>query len=150
MSSKTKPRFKIIPAVYLILRNDSGEVLFMRRSNTGYMDGFFGLPSGHLEGCESLKQATIRECWEEIGIKILENDLNLLHIAHRYDKQDERMDFFFETKKYSGTFFNKEPHKCSEIKWLNIGDNEIIDYIKTVLYKIENLENYSDFDFENK
>lgn len=34
----SKDRFKLIPAVYLLLRQDN-EVLLLRRANTGYQDG---------------------------------------------------------------------------------------------------------------
>ena len=46
-----KERFKLIPAVYLLLRRDE-EVLLLRRANTGYQDGKYGLIAGHLDGDE--------------------------------------------------------------------------------------------------
>ncbi len=36
-------------AVYMIIENKKGEVLFMRKSNTGFRDGAFQVPAGHLE-----------------------------------------------------------------------------------------------------
>jgi 8-oxo-dGTP diphosphatase len=46
-------RHTIIPAVYLILKNSKGQVCLTRRFNTGYMDGHYSLPAGHLDGGES-------------------------------------------------------------------------------------------------
>lgn len=62
-----KERFKIVPSVYLILMKDN-KILFSRRYNTGYFDGYYSFPAGHLDGGETLKQAMVRETEEEIGI----------------------------------------------------------------------------------
>lgn len=55
-----KTRFKLIPAAYLFLI-DSGKVLLQRRANTGYEDGNWGVPSGHLVGDESATRAMVRD-----------------------------------------------------------------------------------------
>ena len=62
-------------AVHLILTNDRGECLFLRRFNTGYKDGEYGLVSGHVEEGENLKSAMIREAREEVGITLSPDDL---------------------------------------------------------------------------
>ena len=36
-------------AAYMIIENKKWEVLFMRRANTGFRDGAFQVPAGHLE-----------------------------------------------------------------------------------------------------
>ena len=36
-----KERFKVVPAVYLIIKNDN-KILLSLRENTGYMDGYYG------------------------------------------------------------------------------------------------------------
>jgi 8-oxo-dGTP diphosphatase len=64
-------RHTIIPAVYLILKNSKSEYCLTRRFNTGYMDGYYSLPAGHLDGKESLIVAIIIEAKEEINIDIL-------------------------------------------------------------------------------
>lgn len=64
------PKRKYPPVVlsgYIILEQD-GKLLMMRRHNTGYQDGKYGLPSGHLEEKEFATVGTIREVAEEIGI----------------------------------------------------------------------------------
>jgi 8-oxo-dGTP pyrophosphatase MutT (NUDIX family) len=32
-------------AVFGIIRNEEGKVLMIKRKNTGYMDGYYGLPA---------------------------------------------------------------------------------------------------------
>ena len=60
-------RHKLTGDVHLLLLNSDGEVLFGRRQNTGFEDGAWHVPSGHLEAGESVVQALIREAKEEIG-----------------------------------------------------------------------------------
>ncbi len=69
--------FTIIPAVYLILEKDN-KILLLRRYNTGYNDGLYSLPSGHVEDGEFPIDALIREAQEEIGIIIAKEHLLLL------------------------------------------------------------------------
>lgn len=56
-------RFKLIPAVYLLLRS-KGKILLLRRSNTGYQDGMYSLIAGHLDGDELGTEGLIREAKE--------------------------------------------------------------------------------------
>ena len=46
-------RFKLILSVYLILVKD-GKTLLLRRTNTGYEDGNYGLVAGHVDGNENV------------------------------------------------------------------------------------------------
>ncbi|MEK7464953.1 MAG: NUDIX domain-containing protein, partial [Patescibacteria group bacterium] len=96
-----KERFTIVPAVYLILIRD-GEVLLGRRRNTGFHDGEYMLPSGHVDGGETFREAMIREAKEEIGIVLDSKDLRLVHTMHRKSGEQERGDFFFTTERWEG------------------------------------------------
>ena len=74
-SPMKRERNKAVPAVYLILERDDGCILLMRRCNTGYQDGNYNLPSGHVEDGELPKAAMVREAKEEIGIDVAQEDL---------------------------------------------------------------------------
>lgn len=71
-------RFKPFCAVFLVLERKD-EVLLQRRNGTGWMDGYYSLPSGHPEDGETMTQAMIREAKEEIRSAIEPDDLTLLH-----------------------------------------------------------------------
>lgn len=44
-------------AIHVFLVRDD-EVLLLKRFNTGYKDGFWGVPAGHLEADETVWEAT--------------------------------------------------------------------------------------------
>ncbi|TMR89003.1 NUDIX domain-containing protein [Nonomuraea basaltis] len=106
-------RFRAIVDVHVILiRGD--QLLLARRSGTGYGDGLWHLPSGHLEAGESVTEAAVREAAEELGVTIDPADLTFSHVMHRIP---DRAGFFFSTGTWTGEPYNAEPHKCSEIAW---------------------------------
>ncbi len=140
-----KERFKIIPAVYLVLIKDN-KILLSRRYNTGYFDGDYSLPAGHLDGNETLKQAMIREAKEEIDMFLDPADLELAHTMNRKILNNERMDFFFTAKKWQGEPKIMEPDKCDDLNWLESNNlpKNIIPYIRQAINSILNNIIYSE------
>ncbi len=98
-------------AVFGIIRNHEGKILMIKRQNTGYMDGHYGLPAGHIEGTESPVHAMQRELHEEIGIHVTPTDLKLVNVCHRVNPDRVVIDFYYEVLSYSGTLTNAEPEK---------------------------------------
>lgn len=116
-----KERFKVIPAVYLILvRNE--KILLLLRKNTGYQDGNYSLPAGHMDGGETALQALCREAQEEINITLDPAQTKCVHFMHRMARDGERFDIFFSAEEWIGSPINNEPHKCAEIRWASPHD----------------------------
>jgi 8-oxo-dGTP diphosphatase len=92
----SKNRFTMPVAVHLFLLKGT-EILLLRRYNTGYEDGNYSVPAGHLDGNEEVLSAAIREAKEECGIDIRPEDLYVAGIMHRRSA-DERIDFFVVTR----------------------------------------------------
>ncbi len=109
-------RFPYVGSGYLFLIHD-GEILLQRRANTGFEDGNYGVPAGHLDGNETAREGTAREMREEIGITLAPNDLTLAHFMHRKGANDERFDIFWHTERYAGEITNMEPNKCDDLSW---------------------------------
>jgi len=129
-----KRRFKIIPTVYLILMKNN-KILLSRRHNTGFHDGEYSLPAGHLDGNETLIQTMVREAKEEIGVELKPEDLRLVHVMHRKEPSEERVNFFFTAEKWKGEPRIMEPHKCDDLGWFdtsNLPEN-VIPYIKQTI-----------------
>jgi ADP-ribose pyrophosphatase YjhB (NUDIX family) len=88
----------------------------LRRFNTGWQDGTFTIPSGHLEANETVTQGAIREIKEEAGVIVRPEDLEMVHVMHRREG-DERIDFFFLVKNWEGEPRLTEPDKSDEVLW---------------------------------
>ena len=138
-------RFKLVSAVHLILIRN-GEILLLRRFNTGYRDGEYSVVAGHLDGGEQARVAMSREAEEEAQIKLDPNELELAHIMHRNSKE-ERLDFFFVAKAWEGTPAIMEPDKCDELKWfpLNKLPDNMVPYVRKAVEHYSNGQIYSEF-----
>jgi 8-oxo-dGTP pyrophosphatase MutT (NUDIX family) len=116
-------RFSVVPAAYVVLRRGD-EVLMLLRANTGYMDGFWAVPAGHVERGESALTAAVRETREEVGVEIDPADLIPVTTLHRTggngDPIDERVDFFFTTTRWSGEPRVMEPDKAAGLDWFPV------------------------------
>lgn len=120
-------RFSVKLTVGLLLIRDN-KVLLMRRCNTGYMDGKYAFVAGHVESGENLKQAIAREAFEEVGIKINEEDLQYVCMVRRGDN-DNYINFFLKANKFEGEPEIIEKDKCDDLIWCdinNIPDNTIV------------------------
>lgn len=108
-------RFTVPVAVHIFLLEDE-RILLLRRAHTGYEDGNYSVPAGHLDGGELVLEAAAREAREETGIEIDPEGMRVVGVMHRRSN-DERMDFFVAATTWSGEIRNAEPHKCDEIAW---------------------------------
>src|SRR5512144_513121 len=93
----------------LFFRGD--QILLLRRFNTGYADGQYSVPAGHLDGGETVIAAAAREALEEVGVRIQAQDIEFSSVMHRIEDQ-ERVDFFVRIRGWDGEPFNAEPEKC--------------------------------------
>ncbi len=141
----TQSRFKMVVAVHLLLINKN-KVLLSRRFNTGYEDGKYSVPAGHVDEGETVSSAMIREAKEEIGISIAPADLEFVHVMHRRSEAI-RIDFFFTCKKWVGNPKIIESDKCDELIWVmrsELPDNTI-PYVKTAIQCAQQQLLFSEF-----
>lgn len=107
-------RVKFPVAVHVFMLRD-GDILLLQRANTGFEDGNFGLPSGHVEPGESVTQTAIRECREEIGVEIAATDLRAIGVTHYTSPTGAGVDFFFVTTRWQGV--PTACAECSSVQW---------------------------------
>ncbi|MEW6185908.1 MAG: NUDIX domain-containing protein [Thermodesulfobacteriota bacterium] len=122
-------------SVNLVLAREN-QILLLKRQNTGFEDGQYGLIAGHVEKEESIIQALIREAKEESGIRLSPEQLNFFHVMQRFTINDRvYLDFFFSAESWDGEIINQEPEKCSALTWfpLNHLPDNMIPYIKHTL-----------------
>jgi 8-oxo-dGTP pyrophosphatase MutT (NUDIX family) len=115
-------RFVVVPAAYVFLLRDGvggPEVLLQLRQGTGYMDDHWAAAAaGHVEKGETAYDAARREAREEIDV----DDLALsfataMQRTRGGEPIDERIDFFFTARSWSGAPRIVEPAKCAELAW---------------------------------
>ncbi|RAL25951.1 NUDIX hydrolase [Thermoflavimicrobium daqui] len=124
-----KNRFTAPVTIHLFFIQD-GNILLLRRFNTGYEDGNYSVVAGHLDGGETVIQAAIREAKEEAGVDLKEENVEIVGVMHR-KAGDERVDFFAVVKNWEGEIQNLEPHKCDDLRFFPLNDlpTNIIPYI---------------------
>ena len=110
------------------------QILLIRRFNTGFADGQYSVPAGHLDGDETVIAAAAREAREEVGVRIEPEHIHYSSVMHRKEG-DERIDFFVQIQTWAGELINAEPHKCDEIRWADLNDlpDNTIPYIRRAL-----------------
>ncbi|GAA2146734.1 NUDIX domain-containing protein [Nocardioides koreensis] len=133
-------RFVVVPASYVFLLRDGvtgPEVLLQLRRNTGYMDDHWAAAAaGHVEQGETAYDAARREALEEIAV----TDLDLAFVTAMQRTRggepiDERIDFFFTARSWSGEPRIVEPDKCAELRWCALADlpDPVVPHERSVL-----------------
>ncbi|MFB8278505.1 NUDIX hydrolase [Nocardia colli] len=126
-------RHKVTGDVHLLLLKD-GRALFGRRQNTGFEDGAWHLPSGHLEAGESVVDALIREAHEEVGVTIEPEAVRFTHVMHN-SSAGGRIAFFFTVTDWQGAPENREPAKCCDLDWFSLDNlpDHMIAYCRAAI-----------------
>jgi len=136
-----------VPAVYGLFIKDN-KILLTRRFNTGYQDGKYMVPSGHVEVGETYSQALIREVKEEVGVRLNDNEYSFVHIMNRLSgTKSQRVDVFFKVTSWESEPYNNELEKCDEIGWYDLDNlpENTVEYLVYALDCIKNNITYSEF-----
>ena len=117
----------VVPASYVFLlrgKGEADEVLLQLRQNTGYMDDHWAAAAaGHVERGETAYDAAQREAAEEIDVHDLELEfVTSMQRTQHADPIDERIDFFFTARRWTGEPRIVEPLKCAELRWCRLDD----------------------------
>ena len=126
-----RARFPV--TVHLLFFRD-GKILLLRRFNTGYRDGEYSVPAGHLGGNETVRAAAVREANEEVGVRIEQNEIFFSSVMHR-NEGDERVDFFLHVRAWRGEPVNNEPDKCDDLHWYDLDSlpQNTIPYVRRAI-----------------
>ena len=126
-----RARFPVTVHLFFFREN---QILLLRRFNTGFRDGEYSVPAGHLDGGETVLRAAIHEGKKEVGVDIEETDMTFSSVLHRIE-DEERVDFFVQVHQWQGEPFNAEPDKCDDLRWVDITalPANIIPYVNQAL-----------------
>ncbi|MEY9840498.1 phosphotransferase [Streptacidiphilus sp. EB103A] len=111
-------RHRSVVDLYVLLQREDGKVLLLERANTGYADGQYCPPSGHMDAGEHMVEGAARELFEETGVVVAPDDLDFVHLVHHRSPLGEgRVGVVFRALRWNGTPYNKEPEKCAGLLW---------------------------------
>ncbi len=103
------------PVVVHVLLWRAEELFLLRRANTGFMDGFYALPGGHQNRGEGVKDAAIRECFEETGVEVTQ--LQPVCVMPYVAGSLQGLNFLFEAQQWRGTPGINEPTLFDDCVW---------------------------------
>lgn len=123
-----------IPTGVHVLLEQGRQVLLLRRAGTGFFDGLYSLPGGHVEAGESLRQTAARELIEETGVWVDPAALVYLGVVHRMSDTN-RIDFFLQAPTWTGMPTIREPGKCDDLVWVDRGEltQPLVPYVRSAL-----------------
>ncbi len=123
-----------IPTGVHVLCERDGRLLLMRRAGTGFFDGLYSLPGGHVEAGESVRMAAQRELREETGLEVAREALQFLGVVHRLSDTN-RIDFFVRAERFTGEPRIIEPDKCDRLEWHDprLLPEETVAYVRAAL-----------------
>ncbi len=126
-----RARFPVTVHLFFFRRD---QILLSRRLNTGYRDGEYSVPAGHLDGGETVIAAAVREAQEEIGLQLKAEDIHFAGVIHRLE-DDERVDFFVTVGAWSGEPSNNEPDKCDDLRWVGVSSlpDNMVPYVRRAI-----------------
>ena len=122
MSDPHGGRFVVVPASYVLLLRGEGadrEVLLQLRQGVDFMDGHWASgAAGHVERGETAYDAAHREAREELGVTGLELEfVTAMQRTRGGEPIDERIDFFFTARSWTGEPRIVEPTKAADLRW---------------------------------
>ena len=113
----------IVPAVNVVVSNDAGEILLIRRTDNGN----WALPGGGVDIGESLPQAAIRETREETGVDCQITGLSGIytdpgHVILYTSNGEVRQEFSVVLTARATGGEPTPSSETSEVRWVPIGD----------------------------
>lgn len=130
-----------IPVVQVLLIRDQ-KFFMIRRSNTGWMDGKYTVPSGHVKEGETYLKAAIRETKEEAGVALEAENVRFVHMNERDADEDGRVwdDLYFICADFEGQPHNAEPEKANDGAWYSYKNPPKDLMIPSVYFVLEQIK----------
>jgi 8-oxo-dGTP diphosphatase len=135
-------RHQTFEAVLVVIQKGN-QVLLHKRKNTGWMDGWFDVPSGHLDPGESILDAASREVYEEVGLKVFTEDLKIFHISQADTGNGKPYTYFiFRINHWEGEPILGEPDMAEDLGFRSLNNlpQNIPPYTRSGLENINSKE----------
>jgi 8-oxo-dGTP diphosphatase len=103
----------------LLLRGQT--LLLLRRARTGYLDGWYALPGGHLQRGEGVVDCAIRELREETGVAVESAQLRPAAVLPYRSADQQGIDFIMMCTAFDGEPYLAEPDRFDDLGWWSVG-----------------------------
>jgi len=145
MAATAQTKRSTFPIAAHVIFMKGKQVLMTRRFKTGYEDGNYSLPAGHVEVGETPKEGACREAQEEVGIKLEPSQLEPVLVMSRMGHR-QSTDFFFVCRNWTGEPCNTEPHKCDDVAWFPLDKLPVntVPYIQKALELVRKKQWYTE------
>ncbi|NRA50503.1 MAG: NUDIX domain-containing protein [Phaeodactylibacter sp.] len=122
-----------------------GRILLLKQTKP--QGGNYTLVGGNVECREFARQALIRESFEEAGIILKEQDLELVHVLHKVNGEEHRIVLYFKAMEWEGELKAKETHKFKETEWFYLEDlpRNLTSTVRHVLEAYRHGQMYSEY-----
>jgi ADP-ribose pyrophosphatase YjhB (NUDIX family) len=90
------------PVVVHTLMWRRGALLLLRRAGTGYLDGWYALPGGHMQRGEGIVECAMREIREETGIVVEASQLRAAAVMPYLSGEHQGIDFIMACDDFVG------------------------------------------------
>ena len=106
-----------------IIYNDEGKILLLKRRADDFMGGILELPSGNLEGNETIQEGLIREVKEETGLNVknIGKFVNTFDYLSGSGKKSRQFNLEVEVESTDNVFLTEH----DDYAWLSYDEIEI-------------------------
>ena len=110
----------LFPVVVHTVLQRGDALLLLRRARTGYLDGFYALPGGHLQRGEGIMDCAIRELREETGISVESAQLQPAAVLPYRSDDQQGVDFIMRCTAFDGEPYLAEPDRFDDFGWWSV------------------------------
>ncbi|MFB7089906.1 NUDIX domain-containing protein [Streptomyces sp. NPDC056296] len=115
-------------------------VLLQRSQNAKFAQGMWDLPVGKSEPGEPITETAVRELYEETGLTVKPESLQIAHIIHGawgVEAPNGFLTVVFAAHEWTGKPENREPRKHAQVCWINAGaiPKNFVDTTSSALHR---------------
>ncbi|MFE7548049.1 NUDIX domain-containing protein [Streptomyces gardneri] len=112
----------LVAAVIVHDRATDRVVLLQRSENAKFAQGMWDLPVGKSEPGEPITATAVRELYEETGLTVKPEALNVAHVIHGawgVEAPNGFLTVVFAAHEWTGEPENREPRKHAQVRWVD-------------------------------
>ena len=114
----------VLVAAVIVHDRAAGRVVLLQRGpRARFGQGLWDLPLGKSEPGEPITDTAVRELYEETGLGVRSEALELVHVVHGAEgvqAPNGYLTVVFATHDWTGEPENREPDKHAEVRWVEV------------------------------